>query len=99
MDGFRIAIGKAVRKAVQDGKLTHREGIRLRAAMFAPNFRDLAQTVVVTQMAFSGESQEYVPRDADGMIEVGRIDWEGLAAFLERILPLLLELLRSGGIS
>jgi hypothetical protein len=41
-------------------------------------------------MAFSGEE---VPTDADGKIEVSRIDWESLISFLERLIPILLKLL------
>ena len=87
---FRAALLKAAQEAAKKGELRRVDVIRLRVATLSPAFVEQAQELAVIQMAFSGEE---VPTDADGKIEVSRIDWEGLASFLERLIPLILKLL------
>ena len=87
---FRSALLKAAQSAAKSGELRRIDVIRLRVATLSPAFLEQAQELAVIQMAFSGEE---VPTDADGKIEVSRIDWEGLISFLERLIPLILKLL------
>ena len=87
---FRAALLKAAQEAAKKGELRRVDVIRLRVATLSPAFVEQAQELAVIQMAFSGEE---VPTDADGKIEVSRIDWEGLASFLERLIPLILKLI------
>jgi len=52
----------------------------------------------VTQVAFSGIESSDVPIDADGVVQVEGINWEGLALFLEKLIPLILALLKAFGV-
>ena len=70
---FRSALLKAAQSAAKSGELRRIDVIRLRVATLSPAFLEQAQELAVIQMAFSGEE---VPTDADGKIEVSRIDWE-----------------------
>jgi hypothetical protein len=97
---FRRALLKAAQTAAANKEISRVQVIQLRVASLSPAFLAQAERLAVVQMAFSGEE---VPTDADGKIEVSRIDWEGLAAFLERIIPLILKLIdlfafNSGGV-
>ena len=87
---FRRVLLKAAQTAAAKKEISRIQVIQLRVATLSPAFLVQAQQLAVVQMAFSGDD---VPTDADGKIEVSRIDWEGLAAFLERIIPLILKLL------
>ena len=93
---FRSALGTAIRKAAKEKKITRAEALRLRVAMLSPAFRKHAEDLAVIQMAFSGS--DLVPFDAEGRVERGSIDWDAFAAFLERIIPLLLDLLLKLGV-
>jgi len=92
---FREAINKASRNLVQSGKITRRESLRLRIAMLSPAFRQHAEELAVIQMYYSGD--DGVPMTADGMVDVASIDWEGLIAFLERLIPIIVQLLEIFG--
>jgi hypothetical protein len=96
---FRSALLKAAQASAKSGELKRLDVIRLRVATLSPAFLKQAQELAVIQMSFSGED---VPTDADGKIEVNRIDWEKLLEFLERLIPLLLKLMDlfafSGGV-
>ena len=87
---FRSALLKAAQEAAKKGELRRIDVIRLRVATLSPAFLERAQELAIIQMSFSGEE---VPTDEDGKIEVSRIDWEGLIAFLERLIPLILKLI------
>jgi len=87
---FRSALLKSAQEAAKKGELRRIDVIRLRVATLSPAFLERAQELAVIQMALSGDE---VPTDADGKIEVSRIDWEGLIAFLERLVPLILKLI------
>jgi hypothetical protein len=87
---FRQSLLKAADSAARKGDLRRLEVVRLRVATLSPAFVQRAQDLAVIQMAFSGED---VPVNDDGKIEVNRIDWEGLIAFLERLIPLILKLI------
>ena len=87
---FRRALLRAAQSAAAKKEISRAQVIQLRVASLSPAFLAEAERLAVVQMAFSGEE---VPVDDDGKIEVSRIDWEGLAAFLERLIPLILKLL------
>lgn len=88
---FHRAVIQAAAKAVRDGQLRRADLIRLRVAMISPAFRQQAEDLAVVQMSASGSDN--VPIGDDGRVDRASINWEGLAAFLERLLPLLLALL------
>ena len=96
-DSFRPSLLKAIAEGRKSGKLSVRDAVKLRVACLSPAFVERAHELAVTQMAFSGESSEFVPIDDDGMIESQGINWEGLAKFLEAFIPLLITLLKAFG--
>lgn len=96
--GFRRSLLAAITKARQGGKINAREAMRLRVACFSPAFLEKAEELCVVQMAMSVEGGEYLEFSEDGKVDTGRIDWEGLAGFLERIIPLLLDLFKAFGL-
>ena len=49
-------------------------------------------------MAFSGQAGDHLPTNADGTIDTDGIDWDGLAGFLEKVIPLVLSILKAFGI-
>ena len=97
-DSFRRTLIKAAQKAASEGKISRRDAIRIRVASFSPAFLEQAEELCVVQMVFSGENQEDIPRNASGDVDRTAIDWEGFAAFLERIIPLIVQLLISFGL-
>lgn len=98
-DGFRRALIKASRAAAKAGTITRRDALKIRVALFSPAFREQAQELCVVQMAFSGDGAvDDLPRKASGEIDQAAIDWDGFASFLERILPLILDLLIAFGV-
>jgi len=90
---FRATLLKAADSAAKKGEIRRMDVVRLRVATLSPAFLERAQELAVIQMSFSGDDLGEIPVDADGKIEVSRIDWEGLIAFLERLLPLILRLI------
>ena len=94
--GFKRELIRAVRQARVSGKVNARQAIRLRVACNSPAFLKSAEDLCVTQMAFS-EDGEVLERGQNGEILRTAIDWEGFAAFLERIIPLLVDLLTQFG--
>ena len=90
---FRSALLKAADAAAKKGELRRLDVVRLRVATLSPAFLERAQELAVVQMSFSGDDLGDIPVDTDGKIEVSRIDWEGLIAFLERLVPLILKLI------
>jgi len=98
LDGFRASLSRAVTEARKDGTLKPREALRLQVRMLSPAFIEQAHDLAVTQIAFSGEASDSVPLDAEGKVNVAGINWEGLIAFLEKLLPLLLKLFSAFGL-
>lgn len=96
--GFRRSLVKAARKAANSGTIKRKDAVRVRIACFSPAFLDAAEDLCVIQMAFSGdEAVEDLPRNVDGEIDRASIDWDGFASFLERIMPLVLQLIAAFG--
>lgn len=96
---FNIVMNRAIAKQARAGTITRRQGMRLRIAMLSPAFEREARDLIVTQMYYGVDeaSAPFLPLDADGKVEVGRIDWEAIAAFIERMIPVLLQLLEIFG--
>ncbi len=92
---FHKGILKAVAKNRREGKITNRQALAIRVRMFSPAFREHVKTVAVTQLAFSGD--ENAPVNEMGVIDEAAIDWDGFAAFLERIIPIILQLISAFG--
>jgi phosphoglycerate dehydrogenase-like enzyme len=90
---FRQALLKAADAAAKKGELRRLDVVRLRVATLSPAFLERAQELAVIQMASSGEDLGDLPTDADGKIEVSRIDWENFLAFLEALLPIILKII------
>lgn len=97
-DPFRKSLIKAISDARKKGTINLRDAVKLRVATLSPAFMERAQELAVTQVAFSGIESENVPMDADGMVQVEGINWEGLALFLEKLIPLILSLLKAFGV-
>lgn len=95
---FRRAMAKALNASRKSDRISRTDAIKVRVAMFSPAFRDHVKKMCVVQMAFS-ENSEVLPRTDSGEIDVASIDWEGFASFLERIVPLIMELLTAFGVS
>jgi hypothetical protein len=96
--GFRRSLLKAISDARKAKTITPREALRLRVASFSPAFLEQAEELCIVQMAMSEEGQDYLKMSADGTIDKTAIDWEGLAGFLERIIPILLQLFKAFGL-
>jgi hypothetical protein len=94
---FRRSLLRAAAEARKQGKITARESIRIRVASFSPAFLQHAEDLAVIQMAFSGENDSDIPRDAEGRIQRQSINWEGLTQFLQALLPLILAIIEALG--
>jgi hypothetical protein len=88
---FRQALLKAADAAAKAGEIKRADVVRLRVATLSPAFLAQAERLAVVQMAFSGDE---VPTLEDGRIDVAKIDWDALLAFLEKLIPIILELLQ-----
>ena len=94
---FSRALVKAAIKAQREGQLKRTEVLKLRVAMLSPAFRAQAEELCLVQIAASGEETPFEYAD-DGTIIRTAIDWEGFAAFLEKVVPLILTLLKAFGL-
>lgn len=87
---FRQALLKAADSAAKAGEIKRADVVRLRVASLSPAFLQQAERLAVVQMAFSGDE---VPTLDDGRIDVAKIDWDALLAFLEKLIPIILQLI------
>lgn len=85
------------RKMVRDGSLKRADMVALRVAMFSPAFRAHCENVSVIQMSASGVESDQAPIGDDGKINRAGINWEGLTAFLEKMIPIFLTLAKAFG--
>lgn len=97
-ESFRRELISAAKKAAAKGDISRRDLIKLRIASFSPAFVERAEELCLVQMAMSGEDSDALPLDDDGNIVKTAIDWEAFAAFLEKILPLILQILAAFGL-
>jgi len=91
-DRFHLALSKAIRASVRKGELSRAKAVRIRVAMLSPAFRKHVENLAVIQMAFSADA-DVLPFNADGKIERANIDWDSFLAFLEKLIPLILQLM------
>ncbi len=92
---FHKGIVKAARQARKAGTITRGQQTKVQVAMLSPAFRKHAEDLAVIQMAFSGSDE--VPMTEAGFVDRAAIDWDGLILFLEKLIPLILQLLEIFG--
>lgn len=90
-DAFHASLIEKAVELQRAGKLSRRDLLKLRVAMLAPGFRQKAEDLAVIQMSTSGSDD--IPLTPEGAIDRASIDWAGLAAFLEKLIPLILQLI------
>ena len=91
-----VELVKAATACQKRGEITRLQLVRLRVAMLSPAFRAKVEDLAVVQMAASGEDGPFSV-DENGEIVRETIDWAGLAAFLEKLVPLVLMLIKAFG--
>jgi hypothetical protein len=91
-----VELIKAATTLQKKGEITRLQLVRLRVAMLSPAFRAKVEDLAVIQMAASGEDGPFSV-DENGEIVRETIDWAGLAAFLEKLVPLVLALIKAFG--
>jgi len=86
------------RSVVKSAMVLHKKGdirrsqlMRLRICMLSPAFRKSAEELSITQMVFSGS--EGVPMSADCVVDRAQIDWDELLEFLEKLIPIILQII------
>ena len=87
---------KAATTLQRKGEITRLQLVRIRVAMLSPAFRQKVEDLAVVQMSASGEDGPFSV-DENGEIVRETINWEGLAAFLEKLVPLVLALIKAFG--
>lgn len=99
-DSFHRNVIRSAVKAAKDGTITRRDVMKLRVAMLSPAFREQAYDLAIVQMAASGSESlgsDAVPLDEDGKIVETAVDWDKLLAFIEKLIPILLQLIDAFG--
>lgn len=91
-----VELIKAATAAQKKGEITRLQLVRIKVAMLSPSFRSKVEDLAVVQMAASGEDGPFSV-DENGEIVRETIDWAGLAAFLEKLVPLVLALIKAFG--
>lgn len=91
-----VELLKAATTLQKKGEITRLQLVRLRVAMLSPSFRQKVEDLAVIQMSASGEDGPF-ETDENGEIRRETINWEGLAAFLEKLVPLVLQLIKAFG--
>jgi len=94
---LRRAFLQAVRDARKAGTITAKDAVTLRVSSFSPAFMDQGEQVAVTPMVMSG-GDEALPMSADGTIDRASIPWGNFGAFLQKLLPIILELIKLFGL-
>lgn len=87
---FHRSFIKAVQSAARKGEINRVQALRLRAAMLMPAFRAQAEEMAVIQIVASGEESSGVEFGEGGEVS---IDWDALLAFLEKLIPIILQLI------
>ena len=96
-DSFHASMVKALKSAADSKQITKRQSRRLRIKLLSPAFRAEVKELAVTQMAFSDDA-DWLPRSADGKVQVGDIDWSEIISFLEKLIPLIERLISLFGV-
>jgi hypothetical protein len=89
--GFHRNVVKAAMALHKKGEMKRGQLLRLRICMLSPAFRKSAEELAITQMVFSGA--EGVPMSADGVVDRSQIDWDKLLEFLEKLIPIILQII------
>lgn len=98
-ENFRRNLIRAAVKLSQsngEDRISRADVLKIRLATMAPAMLEKAQKLAVIQMAASGDETvgtDIVPIDEDGKIVEASIDWDKLISFLERLVPIILQLI------
>jgi hypothetical protein len=90
---FSKSVIKAAVESQKKGEITRLELIRLRVAMLSPSMQSKIEDLAVMELASSGIENAY-SLDSSGKIDRQSIDWEQLLKFLEKLVPIILELIK-----
>jgi hypothetical protein len=93
---FRQQLIQVAVAAQKKGEISRLDLVRIRVASFSPSLVKKAEDLAIVQMAASGEDGPFSVDD-NGEIVRETIDWVGLATFLEKLLPLILQLIKTFG--
>lgn len=96
-NGLHRSVIKAAVKMQKEGKLSRLDLIRLRVAMLSPSFRDRVEDLAVVQILSSPVDEVPFDVSEDGSVDRASIDWDKLMSFLERLVPLILILIKAFG--
>tara|TARA_R100000152_G_C6774783_1_gene202766 strand:- start:208 stop:630 length:423 start_codon:yes stop_codon:yes gene_type:complete len=88
---FHRNVIRAAMELHKKGEIKRGQLMRLRICMLSPAFRQSAEELAITQMVFSGA--EGVPMSADGVVDRSQIDWDALLEFLEKLVPIILQII------
>ena len=97
-DAFHSAVLKAARARIEtstDKAQARKDYWRIRRAMLLPRMREDIRQLVIMQVKLeveNGQSSTAVPI-VDGEVNEAAIDWEALLTFLEKLLPIILQLI------
>jgi hypothetical protein len=91
---LRAGIIRAGRSAMRKGDISRREFNRIRVATLLPSVMDQVEDAAIMQISASGEDTgDIFECSDDGKINRASIDWDQLAAFLEKLLPIILQII------
>ena len=93
--GFRKTIIQASKKAFSDGEITRKQLLKIRLGTLSPAVLEKIEDVAIMQMAASGEDLSgIVEVNSDGKINRASIDWNNLIDFVERLIPIILQIIQ-----
>lgn len=90
---FSSVVIQAAVSAQRKGQIKRAQLWQIRLAMLSPSVRSQAEDLVVMELAASGIEGVYT-LDADGKIDRSSIDWDQLLAFIEKLIPIILDLIK-----
>ena len=97
-DSFHSSLLKAARARIEtssDKIQARKDYWRIRRAMLLPRMREDIRQLVVMQIKLeveNGQSSAAVPM-VDGEVNEAAIDWDALLKFLEKLIPIILQLI------
>lgn len=90
---FSKNVIQAAVTAQKKGQIKRAQLWQIRLAMLSPSVRAQAEDLVVMELSASGLEGMYT-LDADGKIDRASIDWDQLLTFLEKLIPIILDLIK-----
>ena len=93
---FHRNVIRAARNLNRSGEITRAQLLGLRVRMMSPAFRKHCEDLAVTQMYYSGD--DGIPLDGNGRVQRASIDWDALLAFIEKLIPIILQLIDALGV-